>query len=102
MPNSAAGNSKKIQVGDGVLSVNGKSLENATYADALAILKATPDEVTLILTRRKQATAAPLKSRKGSTMRRMKRADSRTAVGSQATLNDERVDPIGSSETLNK
>lgn len=67
---SAAGRDGTLRVGDRLVSVNGRSLGGRTRQEASDLLKKSPDEITLIIARRKQAQTMKLKERKVSAPKR--------------------------------
>ena len=66
----AAARDGMLRVGDRLISVNGNSFGGQTRQQSSDILKKSPDEITLIVARRKQAQTAKLKARKVSVPKR--------------------------------
>ena len=70
--NSVAGRDGRLRSGDRIVFVNEQSVGGTTKQEAMDIIKNTPDDVTLIVARRKQMQTAKLKERKVSVSVRRK------------------------------
>lgn len=58
IPGTLADRDGRIQKGDRVLSINGRSTKGVTHREALSILKAPRAEVVLVLSRSRSVTPA--------------------------------------------